>query len=135
MIGENNPLNIRYNPLNKWIGMKDPNRGFCQFVHVNYCIRACAILLMRSYRKKGLETVSELIRRYAPPVENATGNYVLHVCRVMSVFPWDVPNTPEQFARMIFAMWSFEQGKAPDYDVDFILYVINKFKIKVYGVK
>lgn len=135
MIGENNPLNIRYNPLNKWAGMKDPNRGFCQFVHVNYCIRACAILLMRSYRKKGLKTVSELIRRYAPYSENPTDNYVLHVCRVMSVFPWDIPSTPNDFAKMIYAMWSFEQGKAPTMDKDFILSVIDHFKIKVYEAK
>ena len=135
MIGENNPLNIRYNSINKWVGMKEPNRGFCQFVHVNYFIRACAILLMRSYRKKGFKTYSELIGCYAPSSENPTSSYILFVCHRVSAFPWDIPSTPDDFAKMIHAMWFFEQGCMPGLGIDSILNVINHFNIKPYAIK
>ena len=69
MIGKNNPLNIRYVKRNCWKGLDLDNpcrKGFCNFIDVRYSIRACAVLLMQTYRKKGLRTYAELINRFAP---------------------------------------------------------------------
>ena len=79
MIGNNNPLNIRYSVKNRWIGQTGETRGFCNFSSTVYCVRACAYLLMRSYRKRGKRTYAELIETFAPPVENPTHDYVTFV--------------------------------------------------------
>ena len=122
MIGKNNPLNIRYSRSNNWKGLdlnKPSTRGFCNFIDVRYSIRACAYLLMRTYRKKGLRTYAELIARYAPESENPTCSYSWYVTP-KNCFPFDVPTTQFDFAQLIFKMSVFESGssaycKSPDY--------------------
>lgn len=122
MIGKNNPLNIRYNRFNQWKGLdlqKPQTKGFCNFIDVRYSIRACAYLLMRTYRKKGLRTYTELIRRYAPESENPTFAYIDYVVPAHR-FSFDCPVTQWDFAQMIFKMSVFESGseeycKNPDY--------------------
>lgn len=133
MIGKNNPLNIRYNIKNRWIGQTGETRGFCNFSSTVYCVRACAYLLMRSYRKRGLRTYAELIRAYAPESENPTGDYITFVCDSLYVLPFDVPQTQRNFAGLIrFMMW-FESGNSCVWSADNILSVIRSFKIMPYG--
>lgn len=73
-----NPLNIRYNPKNKWVGQTGVYKGFCVFKNKVYGIRA-AILLINSYRKKGFDTIEKIIPRFAPPCENDTFAYLEYV--------------------------------------------------------
>lgn len=131
MIGKNNPFNLRYSKLNTWIGQNGQTRGFCDFQLVDYCIRAVAILVMRSYRKKGVLSIDEIIHRYAPPSENNTWKYVDYVCNAMSAFPWDIP-TREEYPALLCAMSVYEGNPV---SIDEIKRVLNAFKIVPYKKK
>lgn len=74
-----NPLNIRIG--NKWKG-EVPNptdKDFEQFSCMHYGLRAGFILLRRYIERYHLDTIKEIISRWAPATENATSEYV---CRV-----------------------------------------------------
>ena len=81
----NNPLNIRRNPRNKWKGLRpvqdDPS--FCQFTEMKWGIRA-AIRLMENYIRKGFKTPRQIISRWAPPSENNTAGYVNSVAMFLN---------------------------------------------------
>lgn len=89
-IRNNNPLNIRKG--NSWKGerpaQKDP--VFEEFESIEYGFRA-ALLLIRNYitgknsMYRKYETIDAIIRRWAPPIENATENYVNFVADGMQV--------------------------------------------------
>ena len=132
MIGKNNPFNIRYSPLNKWLGLTGQTKGFCDFQSLDYCVRAVAILVLRSYRKKDILTISEIINRYAPKSENNTDNYVSFVCARLGCFPFDIPDSIGSYARLLESMSIFEGNRV---NMKFILDVINAFNIKPYGRK
>ncbi len=87
-IRNNNPLNIRRNPRNKWRGMRpvqdDPS--FCQFTEMKWGLRA-AIRLMENYIKKGCKTPRQIISRWAPPSENNTASYVRKACQRAGLDP------------------------------------------------
>lgn len=91
-IGYNNVLNIRYSPLNRWLGLdadKPSNRGFCNFTSVWYCFRAAYIMLFRTYPKRinpsspDSVTLRQLLTRYAPPSENLTDAYVSNASKMI----------------------------------------------------
>lgn len=130
MIGKNNPLNIRYSLLNRWRGQDGSNKGFCQFVDIKYGIRAACILIMRSYRKKGLKTIRQVIERYAPPTENDTENYISFVCRQVGMSP-DEELRPEDYAHLISAMSYMEVGFSDFVTIPEVLDVIDLYEIKI----
>lgn len=71
-----NPLNIRIG--NKWKG-EVPNpteKDFEQFTCMHYGLRAGFILLRRYIERYHLDTIKEIISRWAPATENATHNYI-----------------------------------------------------------
>lgn len=76
----NNWLNIRFDRRNNWKGLSKlpSNDGFCRFDDYKYGIRAALKILM-NYQAKGLTTVKEIIRRWAPSSENPTQAYVSYV--------------------------------------------------------
>ena len=79
----NNPFNIIKNPSNAWLG-KIPsdlsNDGrFEQFLDMKYGIRAGLILLRRYITIYRLDSVSEIIKRFAPESENNTKAYITFV--------------------------------------------------------
>lgn len=127
MIGRNNPLNIRFSPLNKWVGQSGQSCGFCNFRSVDYCIRA-AVKILISYRKRGLDSYSKIISTWAPSTENDTRSYEFYITDKCKVFPWDIPNTIEDFATLIYYMWCFEQGKSPSLSIADIELLLDKFK-------
>ena len=75
----NNWLNIRYNPHNKWKGQTGEDSGFCVFDTVGHGLRAGRIII-ENYLKEGFDLVGDIIARWAPPTENLTDNYVNNVC-------------------------------------------------------
>ena len=84
----NNPGNLRRSADN-WKGLRpeqtDPN--FFQFTAPEWGYRAL-IKTLQTYRKKyGLQTIAELISRWAPANENNTSAYIRSVCREMQTFP------------------------------------------------
>ena len=88
-IRNNNPGNIDYNPLNKWKGLnpksKELDSRFCVFISPEYGLRALMILLRNYDKKYGLNTVRQIINRWAPTHENNTSAYMEHVAKQMGV--------------------------------------------------
>ena len=85
----NNPGNIRHG--DNWFGLSDtqPDSAFCTFDKVELGIRALAKILL-TYRTKGIDTVKEIVQRWAPPNENDTGAYIASVSKRVGVYPEDV---------------------------------------------
>ncbi len=71
-----NPLNIRFSEKVNWMGSKlKSNKGFVQFAAFSFGYRA-AVMILRSYAKRGLKTVPQIIETWAPRSENNTVAYI-----------------------------------------------------------
>lgn len=70
-----NPLNIRYNSRNQWLGQSGQYKGFCMFKSVSYGFRA-AYWLLNGYIKRDINTIEAIVSRWAPSCENDTENYI-----------------------------------------------------------
>lgn len=70
-----NPLNIRYSRRNMWKGQLGNSHGFCSFISMEYGCRA-ALVLLRSYIRRGFNTIELIVNRWAPPTENNTEKYI-----------------------------------------------------------
>lgn len=81
----NNPGNIRLNPYILWEGQiigDDPS--FVKFKSMTFGIRALMKLLI-NYEKRGYNTISKILNRYAPPNENNTNNYIQIVSKKLGI--------------------------------------------------
>lgn len=78
----NNPGNIRQSGT-KYAGEVRPSRdrAFKQFETMAYGYRAMFMLLYTYQKRHGLNTIRQMIGRYAPPVENHTDAYIDTVAR------------------------------------------------------
>ena len=91
-IRNNNPLNIRKG--NNWKGErpKQTDKAFEEFVSMEYGIRA-GFIILRKYITgyNGIttkfNTIELIVRRWAPPTENATQKYIDFVARDMGISP------------------------------------------------
>lgn len=84
-IRNNNPGNIRYGDFARRMGATGQDAsGFAIFPDAATGLRAMTANL-GSYAKKGLNTVSGIINRWAPPSENDTGSYVSQVAKRLGV--------------------------------------------------
>lgn len=85
-IRNNNPGNIDRTQV-KWDGMAadQPDPRFVAFETPEHGIRALAKVLLTYQRKHGLNTVADIIGRWAPPAENDTGAYAAHVASRIGV--------------------------------------------------
>lgn len=79
-----NPLNIRFDRRTNWFGSKlKEKKGFVQFCAFSYGYRA-AVMILRSYAKRNVRNVGEIIENWAPRSENDTDAYVQSVISFMS---------------------------------------------------
>ena len=93
----NNPGNLRRS-ADKWQGLA-PVQGdpeFFQFTGMAYGYRALIRTLQNYRRVHGLQTIGEMIGRWAPPAENDTGAYVRAVCRELQVPDTYVPDVDDR---------------------------------------
>ena len=105
----NNPLNIRRNEI-RWQGMVDgDDKEFCTFVSPVYGWRAALIILMRTYRKRGWNTIQEIIAHWAPDNENDTAAYTRNMVRLTGIPPDRVLNMAD-YKPLAKAMARFENG-------------------------
>lgn len=113
-----------------WLGLDENQvyRGFCNFVDIKYGIRAACYLLMVSYRKKGVLTISEIISRFAPSTENDTDKYIQYVCNGLGLFSFDYPKSKFDFAKLLHYMSKYEGNEV---SLEDILNVINLFNLKI----
>lgn len=100
----NNPGNIRRNYANNWKGLSDVQSdiSFCQFISLEYGIRALMKLLL-TYEKKGYNTINTIIPRYAPSSENDTNSYISFVVSFFKSqnFGYCNPDIPLNFSSSI----------------------------------
>ena len=93
----NNPGNIRRSKDN-WQGLRpeqtDPD--FFQFTTPEWGYRALIKTLQTYRRKHGLQTIAEMIGRWAPYTENNTSGYISRVCREMQVPDSYVPDIEDK---------------------------------------
>lgn len=119
-IRNNNPLNIRHNPRNRWLGLSlnqtDPE--FCQFDSMTYGVRAAMKLLRQYAIKQHRYTISDYITRWAPPSENNTRNYIDFVSKQID-YPANINlyfRDRPRFIAMVRAMGKMESNyDIPDY--------------------
>ena len=117
----NNPLNIRYNKANNWLGKVANNTDgtFEQFVSMEYGYRAALYLIRKYIFVDGLTTVAQIISKWAPNNENNTEGYIQRVCASTGWLP-SKPIDPYNMQDMVdlaYAMALVENGKTilPDY--------------------
>lgn len=106
MIGKNNPFNIRKG-TSKWVGQTGIRRGFCEFDTLEHGVRAAAIIIFRSYWRKGFQSPHDIINRFAPPVENNTSAYVVYMCTKLNLLPTK-PVPPESYTGFLYYMAIYE---------------------------
>jgi hypothetical protein len=113
----NNPLNIK-KTADRWRGQLIPHEDdvFARFESPEYGIRAAAKLMQTYWSKYGIDTIEELVERWAPPSDNnPTANYVAFVANKANR-ETDVPYDVFSYADMLpilQAMTRFELGKPP----------------------
>lgn len=90
-VRNNNPLNIRWSPMNEWIGQIGENRGFVNFGSLGLGCRA-ALVLLRNYVKRGYDTIPAIISRWAPASENNTSAYIRYVVDSVALHLYDAPD-------------------------------------------
>ena len=105
----NNPLNIRRTET-RWQGQVDgDDKAFCSFASPVYGWRAALIILMRTYRKRGWNTIQEIIAHWAPDNENDTAAYTRNMVRLTGIPPDRVLNMAD-YKPLAKAMARFENG-------------------------
>lgn len=117
----NNPLNIRHDKKNHWLGLYGADEaGFCIFHKMWYGYRA-ALILFRNYADYyGCETVEEVITRWAPPTENDTEDYIEFVCDVARVTRGTkVLRNNVTTTDILIAMTIYENGKVDDKESEY----------------
>ncbi len=113
-IRNNNPGNIRHGG-SQWQGMsaEQTDTDFVQFDDPVYGIRALAKLLQNYQRFYELNTIREIINRWAPPSENITTAYVAYVAKIVGVSPDAQISVSANLTPMIKAIITHENGEQP----------------------
>lgn len=116
-IRNNNPGNIRHGA--NWQGLNPDGRkidpAFCVFIAPVYGIRALATVLTNYKKIHNLNTVRQIISRYAPPNENQTAAYIQSIARQLGVYPDTVIDIEERGVLTVFikAVIRMENGIQP----------------------
>lgn len=89
----NNPGNIR--PGDSWLGSQGSNAGFIVFKDLTYGLRALAIDLKNKINKDGLNTISKIVAKYAPPSDNNNDTTYIATVSKVSGFDANAPLTAD----------------------------------------
>lgn len=114
-IRNNNPGNLEYSKTNPWVGQTGDDGRFAKFETPEHGIRALGRNLL-SYQRQGIDTVSDIINRWAPPSDNNnTDAYIQAVCAQLGVAPdqqLDASN-PDTLKALCAAIIQHENGSQP----------------------
>ena len=116
-IRNNNPGNIRHGA--NWLGLNPNGRNidsaFCVFESPVFGIRALAKVLINYKKIHGLNTVRQIVSRYAPPNENKTAAYIQTVAKQLEVYPDTKIDIEERGVLTVFikAVIRMENGIQP----------------------
>lgn len=116
-IRNRNPLNLVYLPPVQWQGLDDPpsDGRMCRFVSDQMGIRAAA-LQVRTYRTRyRLQSISEIVNRWAPPTENNSRAYAKTVADYLGQSVNYAPNVDDadELERLLRGMSIVENGHGP----------------------
>lgn len=119
-IRNNNPGNIRKTG-DKWAGLSaiQTDSDFFQFTAPEFGIRAMTRTLRNYQTRYGLETVAEIISRWAPSNENNTQAYIASVAGNLGVNPYEPINVNDVMPELLQAIIYHENGQQP-YDIAII---------------
>ena len=109
-IRNNNPGNIRYDGT-QWRGLRGDDGAYCIFDTPEHGIRAIAKIL-RTYQSKGVNTITKVIGRWAPPTENDTAAYIASVAGKTGIAP-DAALISADWPALIAAIIHHENGQQP----------------------
>lgn len=116
-IRNNNPGNIRHGA--SWQGLNPNGRNidsaFCVFESPVFGIRALAKILINYKKIHGLNTVRQIVSRYAPSNENQTAAYIQTVAKQLEVYPDTKIDIEERGVLTVFikAVIRMENGIQP----------------------
>lgn len=123
-IRNNNPLNIRKG--NNWKGERphQKDKEFEEFESMTYGVRA-GFKILRNYitgyggKTACLNTVRLIVRRWAPPTENATERYIDFVAKEMGIQPTDTISFRDKktMVNLVNAMIFVECGQRVSRDI------------------
>lgn len=86
-IRNNNPGNLEASWAFTWQGQNGTDGRFATFASPEHGIRALGVNLL-SYQRRGLDTISKIISRWAPPQDNNnTTAYIQNVSQALGVTP------------------------------------------------
>ena len=112
-----NPGTIRRSKVH-YLGEVRPSQDsdFKQFESMAYGYRAMFVLLDSYRRRYALNTLRQMLNRYAPPSENFTEGYIRFVSQKTGILPDEELNTrPERdMVPIISAMSEIENGVSAD---------------------
>lgn len=114
-VRNNNPGNLEASSSNPWVGQTGSDGRFAKFETPEHGIRALGRNLI-SYQRQGIDTVGEIINRWAPPSDNNdTTAYIRAVCAQLGVTanqPLDASN-PDTLQALCAAIIKHENGSQP----------------------
>lgn len=114
-VRNNNPGNLEASSSNPWVGQTGSDGRFAKFETPEHGIRALGRNLI-SYQRQGIDTVDEIINRWAPPSDNNdTAAYIKSVCAQLGVKadqPLDASN-PDTLQALCAAIIKHENGSQP----------------------
>ncbi|ENH4956979.1 hypothetical protein ACLIAG_000111 [Enterobacter hormaechei] len=114
-IRNNNPGNLEFSKTNPWVGQTGYDGRFAKFETPEHGIRALGRNLL-SYQRQGIDTVSDIINRWAPPSDNNnTDAYIKAVCAQLGVTAdqqLDASN-PDTLKALCAAIIQHENGSQP----------------------
>lgn len=118
----NNPGNIEYNAKVPWKGIQGTDGRFIKFDKMENGVRAIARILKVYQKRYGLNTIKDIINRFAPPSDkNPTQKYIDFVAKHSNI-PANQKldlNDTSQLYRIIDAIIRFENGK-PAKEIDIV---------------
>ncbi|MBW7715620.1 hypothetical protein K1J35_23680 [Enterobacter kobei] len=114
-IRNNNPGNLEFSKTNPWVGQTGDDGRFAKFETPEHGIRALGRNLL-SYQRQGIDTISDIINRWAPPSDNNnTDAYIQAVCAQLGVTAdqqLDASN-PDTLKALCAAIIQHENGSQP----------------------
>ena len=113
-IRNNNPGNLEPDK-SKWLGATGVNGRFLTFSEPLYGLRAMARNLANQKRLHRIDNLSDLIYKYAPPIENDTESYIAFVSAKTAIDPNIYVDFEDKTVLLLMmrAMIKMENGENP----------------------
>lgn len=110
-VRNNNPLNIRHTSSNQWQGAAGDDGSFVIFESPEYGFRAAYKLLKNYDEKYGINTLSDIVKRWAPAEDNNhTDAYIAYLAEKLDKWTF-TPVFDYEMPELLFYMAEFEGAK------------------------